>query len=436
MKSKALLTQFLLFLAALGSLVALVLTYHHFRPDTSLGCGADGKGCASVLESAYSRVGPIPTSLFGFGMYVTLIFLGLRRLKALRLQRDVERQAALVLAPPTPEETAAAAELPPASDPISDPTPSLPDYRPLIDRLGTILWGLALVGFGTSLWLQYVSLFEIKSICPWCLSSATLVTLIFLICSIDQAFVARKLDGEQKLLIGVGSFIFLMMAFMGGPIVYRQYRLVTDPNSVERPPAEPPWPKDQIPVSAMNIPGRDVLGNPKAPLLIVEFADYQCAHCRKAKEGITQILRTKGNYFRFMFRNFPIGMIHRWSFDAAMAVEAAHMQGKFWRMNEMVFAIQDQMNMPEFNAKALETVAEQAGLDMKRFRQDIQNPEIKKRIQTDIDTAKRAGLEQTPTFYVVTKDKVYPLKTLKDLQEAIEDTEHPMYQGVQPVPPG
>src|SRR5918993_671160 len=78
-------------------------------------------------------------------------------------------------------------------------------------------------------------------------------------------------------------------------------------------------------------------GNPYAPIVVVEYGDYECPYCGKAYPIIKDIQQRLGNDLKFVFRNFPLAKIHPNAFSAAVATEAAGLQNKFWEMHDLVF---------------------------------------------------------------------------------------------------
>ena len=80
---------------------------------------------------------------------------------------------------------------------------------------------------------------------------------------------------------------------------------------------------------------------------------------------------------------------------AHAAAEAAHRQGKFWEMHDLIFA-----NQREMTPQKYEEYAQQLGLDMDRFRKDVASPAVKKKVDADAAEAARLGVTGTPGFFV------------------------------------
>ncbi len=145
----------------------------------------------------------------------------------------------------------------------------------------------------------------------------------------------------------------------------------------------------QIPVG--NSP---TLGPADAPVTLVEFSDFECPFCSRAVPTIKQLLSENPGKIRVVFKHLPLPM-HKNAKIAAQASLAAHQQGKFWPMHDKIFA-----NFRAISADSLELWAKELGLDLKRFKRDLQSPEIVAQVEEDLKLAGRIGARSTPTFYM------------------------------------
>ncbi|MGH0031951.1 MAG: DsbA family protein [Myxococcota bacterium] len=145
---------------------------------------------------------------------------------------------------------------------------------------------------------------------------------------------------------------------------------------------------------AVDTTGSPSKGNPEAKLAIVEFSDFQCPFCNRVTPTLEQIEQEYGDDVRIVFKHLPLS-IHPKAPAAHAAAEAAHRQGKFWEMHDLIFA--DQRNMSE--AKYRE-YAEQIGLDMEQFEADLASAEVKKKVDADVAEASKLGVSGTPAFFV------------------------------------
>jgi protein-disulfide isomerase len=145
---------------------------------------------------------------------------------------------------------------------------------------------------------------------------------------------------------------------------------------------------------AVNTSGAPARGGQDAKLAIVEFSDFQCPFCGRVAPTLKQIEDEYGDRVRIVFKHLPLS-IHPKAPAAHAAAEAAHRQGRFWEMHDKIFADQKSMS-PE---KYVE-YAQQIGLDMNRFRQDLASAEVKQRIDADSSEAAKLGVTGTPAFFV------------------------------------
>lgn len=136
-------------------------------------------------------------------------------------------------------------------------------------------------------------------------------------------------------------------------------------------------------------------GPKNAQITIVEYGDYECPHCNKAHVVIKRIQREFPKQLRFVFRNFPLSKSHPIALPAAIAAEAAALQGKFWEMHNTIFE-----NHRLLNTEGLFTMASLAGLDIEQFKNDIQSDELLAKVESDFESGMRSGVNGTPSFFV------------------------------------
>jgi protein-disulfide isomerase len=147
---------------------------------------------------------------------------------------------------------------------------------------------------------------------------------------------------------------------------------------------------------APNIAGRDhVRGAPGAPMRLLIYGDYECPYTRKALISVAQVRRELGAAFAYAFRNFPLTEIHPHALHAALAAEAAELQGKFWEMHDLLFESQRALADGD-----LATHARDIGLDDDRFRADFADQKGLSRIEADVASGVRNGVEGTPSIFI------------------------------------
>ena len=142
--------------------------------------------------------------------------------------------------------------------------------------------------------------------------------------------------------------------------------------------------------------GVDHIRGPDSARDLVEYGDYECPYSRQAYREIERIERSLPDGVRFAFRHFPLATIHPHAVAAAMAAEAAALQGRFWEMHDLLFHRQDALEDDD-----LRTYAHELGLDVDRFDGDRTSTGVAARVQRDVATGEASGeVNGTPTLFV------------------------------------
>ncbi len=135
-------------------------------------------------------------------------------------------------------------------------------------------------------------------------------------------------------------------------------------------------------------------GAENAPVSIVIFTDFECPYCKKLPPVLEQVEKNNSGKVRIFFKNMPLISIHKMAEGAARAAIAAKKQGKFWPYHDKLFAAD------KLSPQKLQQFAEELGLDIKRFNQDMQAQETTNILQKDMYDARNAGVEGTPTIFI------------------------------------
>ena len=143
-------------------------------------------------------------------------------------------------------------------------------------------------------------------------------------------------------------------------------------------------------------PSRDhIRGSDDAPVTLVEYGDYECPYCGQAEVVIRSLLDSFGDDLRYVWRHLPLNDVHHNAQMAAEAAEAAAAQGRFWEMHDRLLDRQDQL-MPTDLARH----ANDIGLDMHRFWDELRRREYAERVAQDVTSADMSGVAGTPTFFI------------------------------------
>jgi protein-disulfide isomerase len=138
-----------------------------------------------------------------------------------------------------------------------------------------------------------------------------------------------------------------------------------------------------------------VLGPADAKVTLVEYGDYQCPHCRAAVGVIDELRGRYGDKLRFGFRHFPLAKMHPQARQAAEAAEAAGVRGKFWEMHRLIFEHADRLELED-----LAEYARQIGLDGDAVKGEVEAHVYAPRLQEDLASGVRSGVNGTPTLFV------------------------------------
>jgi protein-disulfide isomerase len=140
--------------------------------------------------------------------------------------------------------------------------------------------------------------------------------------------------------------------------------------------------------------GAPTMGPANARITLVEFSDFQCPYCSKASTQIAAIVKAYPKDVKLVFKQFPLDN-HPQALISAQAALAAHNQGKFWELHDLMFA-----NRTKLSPGAIHFWAESLKLDMKKFDADLNSAPVKKQVLKDLDDGEKAGVEGTPTLYI------------------------------------
>jgi len=136
-------------------------------------------------------------------------------------------------------------------------------------------------------------------------------------------------------------------------------------------------------------------GVASAPVRIIEISDFQCPFCGKgAMDVLPQVLKAYPGKVSIEFHHNPLPM-HPFAIEAAKASMAAHLQGRFWEMHDLLFR-----NRASLDPDKLVSLAGQLGLDVDRFRWDMGDPRIERLIRDDQAVTAQLKLQGVPMFLI------------------------------------
>jgi protein-disulfide isomerase len=147
----------------------------------------------------------------------------------------------------------------------------------------------------------------------------------------------------------------------------------------------------KVPVSARD----HIRGPAAAPLVLVEYGDYECPDCKAAYPVLNGILAELGDEICFVYRHFPLVDIHERAMRAAEASEAAAECGAFWEMHDALYR-----NSPDLEEAELIRYAGQSGIGRQEFGRAFRSHNHRRRVEEDIESGLRSRVTGTPALFI------------------------------------
>jgi protein-disulfide isomerase len=382
------------------------------RVNADLPCTAGG-GCEQVANSSYAHLTlfgqSIPVALLGVAGYVLLFTLSLLRIAI----AGAKMRRALTLAS-------------------------------LVISAGGTLY---------SWYLQYVAHFKIGAFCPWCFTSALLMTGLCatLVWSAAQSMPEPAVDSDltgpagkrarqlaskrRRVLLAAWAASLAIVPLVASKLADRPRTTVPAaptfgstatlpaPGTPSSSPTNididfPTW------VNILQHTDSQPRGPFKAPYTLVEFGDFQCPTCARTRPLIENVVdHAKVNMF---FINYPLPE-HKWAVPAAEAAFAAAEQGKFWPMYDALYAHQSDLEPSHYAAYARE-----AGVNLSRFAADIESHKYLPKVNASKQFCNSVKITATPTVVVhnnLTGD-TFVAVGLAQIQTALATTDWHAYDSV------
>jgi protein-disulfide isomerase len=193
-------------------------------------------------------------------------------------------------------------------------------------------------------------------------------------------------------IVGLGALI-------GGTLLYRAKRVAVLTIS-----------KEQIALAKDGGESAHVRGRRDSPVTLEEFGDLQCPPCGTLSEPINQMEKDYRGRLRVIFHHFPLA-IHAHALEAALAAEAAGLQGRFWQMHDLLYREQSAWSEAAAARPLFEAYAGTLGLDLNRFERDLDSEEVTARVTADEKLGAKLGISKTPTVFV--NNLVVPADSLR-----------------------
>ena len=153
-----------------------------------------------------------------------------------------------------------------------------------------------------------------------------------------------------------------------------------------------------------------VAGNPKGDVTLVEFYDVRCPYCRRMVSVIDALIKSDPN-LRIVYKDLPV--LGPGSVAGARALLAAQKQGGYLKLHALLMGAN-----PSMDDATLQTAVKQAGLDWARLKQDMDDPDVKLRIDANLALSHQLDIQGTPAYVI--GGKLLPgAVELAELQDAV-----------------
>ncbi len=206
-------------------------------------------------------------------------------------------------------------------------------------------------------------------------------------------------DAEDMVTFKRSHFYAVLVGYVawGGTPVPTQ-TVSNDQPAAQAPVAQAPVATQPPQYTRYDIPtdGFPSIGPEDAPIVIVEFSDFQCPFCKRFfDETYKPLLAAYPDKIRFVYRNLPLTSIHAEAFPAAEAAMCANDQNSFWQYHDKIFERQAELGQPAYLQFATDL-----GLDLSAFQECLGSNRYNEFIQKDMDFAATLGVQSTPTFFI------------------------------------
>lgn len=162
------------------------------------------------------------------------------------------------------------------------------------------------------------------------------------------------------------------------------------------------------------------VGQGTTGVTLTEYGDFQCPACYQFYPIVKAIKQKYGDQITFRFRHFPLTEIHQNALIGARVAEAAGLQGKFFEMHDKLYDNQPTWSESQNPTQFFEQYAQELGLDVNKFREDMKSTAVNDTVQADRAEARRLGYSSTPTFEI-NGSKIENPRNLEGFTKLIDD---------------
>jgi protein-disulfide isomerase/uncharacterized membrane protein len=333
-----------------GAALSVYYLWHMWMPSGDSLCGlSETINCRASSQSMFARVGPVPVALLGAAFYLGGLVL-VRRASS----GDVE-----------------VGHL----------------------RLLHVLFGFSVL---YSLFLAAVSAAVLQTLCPVCTlmyvaNGVGLFATWKLVGEPPWASLARQVGAPLQVLRQGGVWFALFFAALCVLGIAAERRIAGPADLVIEPREPDAAPIPYAELTAAHVPA---VGPVDAPLVVVEFSDFQCPYCARLTASLHAMRDIFGDQMRLEFRNLPLDM-HEMARPAALAALCASQEGKFWELHDLLFEKQH-----ELTTDVILALGTGVGLNETALQTCMNSEETRLMLEADRNAAEAFGVQGTPTFFI------------------------------------
>ncbi|MGH7787206.1 MAG: thioredoxin domain-containing protein [Candidatus Binatia bacterium] len=277
-------------------------------------------------------------------------------------------------------------------------------------QAATFLFAVSIAGVLYSAFLAYIAFFVLGTVCLLC-SGLYVVNLGLLVSSAMLYAGARAAgrgadawQGRTRTIValaGVGGV--LLVAAVGWKASGGGATVLTPEEIRTQQPEFYEW-YSKLPRAEPTLDGGQIKGPATAPVVIVEFSDFECGHCAKAHQNLKAVLPRFAKDVQVRFHHFPLDAacnpavkqsFHKYACLAAMASQCAGAQGKFWEYQDLLFEHQTELDRDHLLA-----YADQVGVAREPFLACLQSDETRRALERDVAEGVRLNVQSTPTLFI------------------------------------
>ena len=204
----------------------------------------------------------------------------------------------------------------------------------------------------------------------------------------------------------------LVALLLVGTLMFRANQPVATTTALPAPSPEATTTAAASPAKSDEITLGPKVAVPKAVVNIEEYGDYQCPPCGNLHPMVSRVRKEFGDKIHFTFYQLPLTQIHKNAMAAAHAAVAAKLQNKFWEMHNRLYDTQQVWAELESIQPIVISYAKEIGLDVEKFKRDMEGRQVAGLIQADAQRAASLKYESTPTLVV--EGQEFPTEKLSE----------------------